>query len=143
MLRNSGLPAKATLLGFVGVCGLTALVLLLSLGETAIVQDDAKNAAFQPKTPPPTPSSPQTGEDSKSGARTPPGPGGSQSQAGGAQAKTTPPAPKTSTPPAPRPNSGTLMEAGGISDGPAPKMPGGGCPEEFPIERGDGCYLEG
>ena len=33
-----------------------------------------------------------------------------------------------------------LMEAGGPEDGPAPKMPGGGCPEEFPVERGDGCY---
>ncbi len=34
----------------------------------------------------------------------------------------------------------TLMEAGGPQDGPAPRMPGGGCPGEFPVERGDGCY---
>ncbi len=33
-----------------------------------------------------------------------------------------------------------LMEAGGPEDGPAPKMPNGGCPGEFPVERGDGCY---
>ncbi len=33
-----------------------------------------------------------------------------------------------------------LMEAGGPNDGPAPKMPNGGCPDEFPVERGDSCY---
>ena len=33
-----------------------------------------------------------------------------------------------------------LMEAGGPEDGPAPKMPGGGCPEEFPTERAEGCF---
>lgn len=33
-----------------------------------------------------------------------------------------------------------LMEAGGPNDGPAPKIPNGGCPDEFPVERGDGCY---
>ena len=32
-----------------------------------------------------------------------------------------------------------LMEAGGPEDG-APRMPGGGCPREFPVERGNGCY---
>lgn len=33
-----------------------------------------------------------------------------------------------------------LMEAGGSAEGPAPNMPGGGCPDEFPVDRGDGCY---
>ena len=33
-----------------------------------------------------------------------------------------------------------LMEAGGPGDGPAPRMPGGGCPEEFPTERAEGCF---
>lgn len=33
-----------------------------------------------------------------------------------------------------------LMEAGGPDDGPAPKMPNGGCPDEFPSEKDDGCY---
>ena len=36
---------------------------------------------------------------------------------------------------------GTLMNAGGPSEGPAPKMPGGGCPEEFPVEKDHGCYV--
>ncbi len=33
-----------------------------------------------------------------------------------------------------------LMEAGGPEDGLAPKMPGGGCPDEFPNERAEGCF---
>ncbi|QIN78910.1 hypothetical protein GBA65_10675 [Rubrobacter marinus] len=33
-----------------------------------------------------------------------------------------------------------LMEAGGPENGPAPRMPGGACPSEFPVERGEGCY---
>lgn len=33
-----------------------------------------------------------------------------------------------------------LMNAGGPEDGPVPVMPGGGCPEEYPVERDDGCY---
>ncbi len=35
-----------------------------------------------------------------------------------------------------------LFESGGPEDGPVPPVPGGGCPEEFPVERGDGCYVE-
>ena len=37
-------------------------------------------------------------------------------------------------------NTTTLFESGGPEDGPVPPMPGGGCPEEFPVEKGDGCY---
>ncbi len=33
-----------------------------------------------------------------------------------------------------------LMEAGGPNAGPAPKMPNGGCPDEFPVERGGSCF---
>ena len=33
-----------------------------------------------------------------------------------------------------------LLEAGGPEDGPVPLMPGGGCPEEFPLQRGESCY---
>lgn len=35
-----------------------------------------------------------------------------------------------------------LFESGGPEDGPAPLMPGGGCPEEFPVEKDGGCYPE-
>lgn len=35
-----------------------------------------------------------------------------------------------------------LFESGGPEDGPVPPMPGGGCPEEFPVEKAGGCYVE-
>ncbi len=34
---------------------------------------------------------------------------------------------------------GTLFESGGPAGGPVPLLPGGGCPEEFPVERDGGC----
>lgn len=36
---------------------------------------------------------------------------------------------------------GDLMNAGGPATGPVPMMPGGGCPEEFPVERDEGCFV--
>ena len=33
-----------------------------------------------------------------------------------------------------------LMESGGPEDGAVPVMPGGGCPAEFPENRGGACY---
>ncbi len=33
-----------------------------------------------------------------------------------------------------------LFESGGPESGPLPPMPGGGCPEEFPVEKSGGCY---
>ena len=35
-----------------------------------------------------------------------------------------------------------LFVSGGPEDGPVPPMPGGGCPEEFPVEKSGGCYPE-
>ena len=35
---------------------------------------------------------------------------------------------------------GNLLEAGGPTSGPVPLMPGGGCPVEYPVQRGDVCY---
>jgi hypothetical protein len=35
---------------------------------------------------------------------------------------------------------GNLLESGGPENGPVPLMPGGGCPVEYPIERGALCY---
>ncbi len=40
----------------------------------------------------------------------------------------------------PAPNRDNLLEAGGPQSGPAPLMPGGGCPEEFPVERDNACW---
>ena len=33
-----------------------------------------------------------------------------------------------------------LMGSGGPKYGPVPLMPGGRCPKEYPVKRGDGCY---
>lgn len=46
----------------------------------------------------------------------------------------------TTTPPTKDKGNDGLMNAGGPEDGPVPVMPGGGCPEEYPVERDDGCY---
>jgi hypothetical protein len=36
-----------------------------------------------------------------------------------------------------------LFTSGGPEDGPVPPMPGGGgCPSEYPVEKGDGCFVE-
>lgn len=39
-------------------------------------------------------------------------------------------------------NTTPLFESGGPEDGPVPPMPGGDCPPEYPVEKGDGCYVE-
>lgn len=33
-----------------------------------------------------------------------------------------------------------LLEAGGPANGPVPVIPGGGCPDEYPVERSGACY---
>ncbi len=38
---------------------------------------------------------------------------------------------------------GNLLRAGGPREGPVPFMPGGGCPEEYPVERAGACYVPG
>lgn len=35
-----------------------------------------------------------------------------------------------------------LFTSGGPEDGPVPPMPSGDCPPEYPVEKGDGCYVE-
>lgn len=37
-------------------------------------------------------------------------------------------------------NTTPLMESGGPEDGPVPPLPSGGCPDEFPVEKGEGCF---
>ena len=55
---------------------------------------------------------------------------------------TTPPPTTTTTPPptTTTPPPTTTMDAGGPERGPVPLMPGGGCPEEYPVERGGACF---
>jgi hypothetical protein len=38
------------------------------------------------------------------------------------------------------PTPDTVLDSGGTEHGPVPLMPGGGCPEEYPVERGGACY---
>jgi|SRR5215211_2361983 len=61
----------------------------------------------------------------------------------------TTPAPSTTSPPptvtplpspTPDPDPRRTFNSGGPVRGPVPLMPGGGCPEEYPVERSDACY---
>lgn len=65
------------------------------------------------------------------------------------EATTASPAPATTTTASPSPTTATpdrgrkpLMDAGGPTAGPVPLMPGGGCPEEYPVRRHGACYPE-
>ena len=65
------------------------------------------------------------------------------------EATTASPAPLTTTTASPSPTTATpdrgrkpLMDAGGPSAGPVPLMPGGGCPQEYPVRRHGACYPE-
>jgi hypothetical protein len=50
------------------------------------------------------------------------------------------PIPEPTTPAPPPPPDGTVLDSGGPENGPVPLMPDGGCPVEYPHERGDLCY---
>ena len=63
--------------------------------------------------------------------------GGGSPSASAASASPLPSATGTSQTPAP---SADLFEAGGPEGGPVPLMPGGECPFEYPVKRGDACY---
>ena len=72
------------------------------------------------------------------------------------EATTASPAPATTTTASPSPTTASpspttatpdrgrnpLMDAGGPTAGPVPLMPGGGCPEEYPVRRHGACYPE-
>lgn len=47
---------------------------------------------------------------------------------------------QTSLPQTGQSNRSRLLEAGGPTDGPVPVLPGGGCPEEYPVERSGACH---
>jgi hypothetical protein len=57
------------------------------------------------------------------------------------------PQPTTPQPTTPRPapptmplGERTVLDSGGPKNGPVPLMPHGGCPVEYPVQRGDLCY---
>jgi hypothetical protein len=49
------------------------------------------------------------------------------------------PAPASPSRKQPKPDR-NLFESGGPTSGPLPLMPNGGCPREFPVQRGKACY---
>ena len=51
------------------------------------------------------------------------------------------PSPTTATATAAQERS-PLMDAGGPTAGPVPLMPGGGCPQEYPVRRDAACYAD-
>lgn len=57
------------------------------------------------------------------------------------EASLEPEAPTLATAPTPSGSDGELLEAGGRVAGPVPPMPGGGCPEEYPVRRFGVCHL--
>ena len=56
-----------------------------------------------------------------------------------ATTSTASPSPSTGSP-APTQERRPLMDAGGPTAGPVPLMPGGGCPDEYPVRRHGVCY---
>ena len=50
------------------------------------------------------------------------------------------PQPTTPAPPPPPPPDRTVLDSGGPENGPVPLMPDGGCPVEYPKQRGEVCY---
>ena len=50
------------------------------------------------------------------------------------------PPPGPNPPSQPGPTPPTTLNSGGPSEGPVPEMPGGGCPQEFPVEIGGACF---
>ena len=99
-------------------CGFTLLMAWKELADptTPAQAQEETTTVQEPTTTPPitTPTQPTAPE--------PPSP------------PTTPPTTTTTPPPT------TTMNAGGPERGPVPLMPGGGCPEEYPLERGGACF---
>ena len=69
--------------------------------------------------------------------------GGGGFPTGGTTTTTSPPATVSATASPTSTASSTpnpLLGAGGPRYGPVPQLPGGRCPSEYPVKRGDGCY---
>ena len=133
MLRSAGLSVKLVILVSLTICCLAAW-LLVGSGGMVLAQGDIDGDS--PDDPISSGLDDQPGEDGPLGQPSLDGPDEPSSSPSFGDP---PPTPSPSRP-QPSPNPGTLMEAGAPSEGPVPKMPGGGCPEEYPIEKGAGCY---
>jgi len=141
---------------------LTALVVLIALEGVVAVWVVAERNGWNPPgldvpayaqqpdeegNPPeddPSQDDPFQDEPSEDTSPSPGQPNGGQpkEQTNGGQPKTepSPPRPTPAPTPQPDPNPGELFNAGGPSEGPVPVMPGGDCPKEYPVQRGDVCF---
>ena len=54
----------------------------------------------------------------------------------------TTPATASPSPSSPSPRD-RMLKSGGPADGPVPLMPGGGCPSEYPVQKGGACFTGG
>ncbi len=152
MSRIGGLPVKLALIVFIMVCGFAAAWALVGSGGTVLAQDDGQDEPGVEQPDGEDPADDLSGDAIGDGGAgdigdeienepgvTSPGDNPPGSPPGGPRSsRPSPPPPPPPRPP--NPNPGTLMEAGGSAEGPLPKMPGGGCPEEFPVEKEKGCY---
>ena len=69
-----------------------------------------------------------------------PTPPGSASAPASTPASTPAPDPPSPKPKKPKKPKRDLFDSGGPTSGPLPQMPNGGCPREFPVQRGKACY---
>jgi micrococcal nuclease len=91
--------------------------------------------ATTPETTAPQPTTPQpTMPEMTTPQSTPPQPAPPQ------RATPQPATPQPTSPVPPPPPDRTVLDSGGPKYGPVPLMPDGGCPVEYPKQRGDLCY---
>ncbi len=129
MLRGASFPVKVVLVGFILACALAIRVawVFTDSGNEQEQLEVSRVASQVDRSSPPDPGR-------SPGENQPSSPGGSELPDQNDPAPGGPPGDEPSS------SDGSLMEAGGPAEGPLPKMPGGGCPEEFPVEQVDGCY---
>ena len=127
MLRGASFPMKVALVGFILACVLALWVawVVTDLGSKPEQIEVSRSASQDDQNQPPDPSRPSDGSQPSGGSQ----PSSDNNPSSGGS-------PGTGSPI----QDDSLLEAGGPAEGPLPKMPGGGCPEEFPVEQADGCY---
>ena len=131
-VRMHSMTLRMLVVALVLACGFTLLMAWKELADptTPAQAQEETTTVQEPTTTPPitTPTQP-TSPEPPSPPTTPP-------------TTTTTPPPTTATPPptTTTPPPTTTMNAGGPERGPVPLMPGGGCPEEYPLERGGACF---
>jgi micrococcal nuclease len=96
-----------------------------------------ETTAPQPTTPEATASQPATQQPT---TPQPAAPQPTTPQPAAPQSATPPPATPQPAPPATPFGDRTVLDSGGPENGPVPLMPGGGCPVEYPTQRGNVCY---